>query len=195
MEIFAKIAGNFMGKPKREIEKHKINNGRKIGPWECSFFNEEELKNTEGRMARFKEEWTDKQNFKFTVFPNTTNLKDMIVLKDITFASLCSHHLLPFHGNAHIAYIPTTKICGISKLARAVDMFACKPQIQEKLTHDIANFLVKKLSPNIMVILEAKHDCITIRGIKKDSIMVTSAVRGEFNKKDVKEEALWIIKH
>jgi GTP cyclohydrolase I len=104
------------------------------------YFTNEELTNTPLRIARFMQEWKSKKEFNFTVF-NNENYDQMILLKDIEFASLCAHHLLPFHGKVHIGYIPDKKICGISKLARVVDMFASKPQIQEGMTQEIADFL------------------------------------------------------
>jgi GTP cyclohydrolase I len=135
-----------------------------------NLFNAEELKNTPDRIARFLAEWAAKDVFKFTVFDNP-GYDQMIILKHIEVASLCSHHLLPFTGKAHVGYIPAAKICGISKLARVVDMFASKPQIQEQLTQQIADFLVEKLDPiGVIVVIEAQHQCMQIRikGIFKE---------------------------
>jgi len=144
-------------------------------------FDEESLKNTPKRIERFKEEWKKAQNFKFTTFENP-NYDQMIILKDIDFYSLCQHHLLPFYGKAHIGYIPDKKICGISKLARVVDKFASKPQLQERLTQEIADFIEKRLKPKgVMVVIEGIHLCMRMRGVKKpNSVMVTSAIRGVF---------------
>lgn len=144
-------------------------------------FSEEELRNTPDRIKRFLDEWAANDSFKFTVF-NNPGYDQMIILKDIDFASVCSHHLLPFLGKAHIGYIPAKKICGISKLARVVDKFASRPQIQENLTQQIADFITKELEPiGVMVVLEAQHQCMQIRGVKKpNSIMVTSAIKGLF---------------
>ena len=98
----------------------------------------------------------------------TVERNDMVIEKDITFYSTCEHHLLPFYGKAHIGYIPDGKVAGLSKLARTVDVFARRPQIQEKMTRDIANALEKHLKPRgVIVMLEAEHTCMTMRGIKK----------------------------
>ena len=152
-------------------------------------FSEEELTNTPDRIKRFMAEWENNDEFKFTVF-NNPGYDQIIILKDIDFASVCSHHLLPFIGKAHIGYIPGNKICGISKLARVVNKFASRPQIQERLTHQIADFINKELNPvGVMVVIEAQHQCMTIRGVRKpNSVMVTSAIKGLF-KEDGKARA------
>ncbi|MGN0528009.1 MAG: GTP cyclohydrolase I FolE [Eubacterium sp.] len=106
---------------------------------------------------------------------------EMVIVRDIPFASMCEHHLLPFVGKAHIAYIPNdNKIIGLSKFARIVDNFAKKPQVQERLTHDIADFLNDNLKPKgVAVIIEAEHMCMSIRGAKASgSKTQTSALRG-----------------
>lgn len=107
---------------------------------------------------------------------------EMVILKDIPFYSLCEHHFLPFHGVAHIGYIPEGAIAGISKLARAVEILARRPQLQERLTTQIANAIMEVLEPHgVGVVIEAQHLCVTMRGIKKPgSIVVTSANRGIF---------------
>ncbi len=105
---------------------------------------------------------------------------EMVVLRDIAFNSMCEHHLMPFEGRAHIAYIPGGKVLGLSKLARLVDVFAHRPQVQERLTSQIADMLARRLIvKGCAVVLEAVHTCMTCRGVKKSgSIMVTSALRG-----------------
>lgn len=107
---------------------------------------------------------------------------EMVVEKDITFYSTCEHHLLPFYGKAHIAYIPNGRVVGLSKLARTVEVYARRPQIQEQLTGQIADALEKYLEPKgVMVLIEAEHMCMTMRGIKKPgSKTVTVAKRGAF---------------
>lgn len=105
---------------------------------------------------------------------------EMVVLRDISFNSMCEHHLLPFQGEAHIAYIPGGKVLGLSKLARIVDVFAHRPQVQERLTSQIADLLAQRLQVRgCAVVLQAVHTCMTCRGVKKPgSVMVTSALRG-----------------
>ena len=107
---------------------------------------------------------------------------EMVLEKDITFYSMCEHHLMPFYGKAHIAYIPNGKVTGLSKLARTVDVYARRPQIQERLTVQIADALERVLAPKgIMVMLEAEHTCMTMRGIKKPgSKTITTVTRGDF---------------
>lgn len=123
--------------------------------------------------------------------------EEMVIVRDIPFASMCEHHLLPFVGKAHIAYIPgENKIIGLSKLARIVDNFAKKPQVQERLTHDIADFLYTEMSAKgVAVIMEAEHMCMSIRGAKASgSKTQTSALRG-IMKSDARtrEEALALL--
>ena len=107
---------------------------------------------------------------------------EMVVLRDIPFYSMCEHHLLPFHGIAHVAYVPRGRVVGISKIARLVEVLARRPQLQERLTGQIADSLMEALEPDgTAVAIEAEHLCMTMRGIKKPgSRMVTSAMRGTF---------------
>ena len=147
----------------------------------------EGLKGTPKRVARMYAELLGgthkdpKENLK-SVF--TENYDEIVLLRDIPFYSICEHHLMPFIGTANIAYLPNGKVIGVSKLARIVDCFACQLQIQERLTSQIANFIMDNLKPKgIAVVLGASHSCMTIRGIKKPgSTMVTSALRGTFKK-------------
>ena len=115
-----------------------------------------------------------------TVF--TENYDEVVLLRDIEFHSLCEHHLLPFTGKAHVAYLPGGKVVGLSKLARLVEGYARRPQVQERLTTQIADALMEELNPvGAACVIEATHTCMTIRGAKKHgSIMVTSALRGIF---------------
>jgi len=112
------------------------------------------------------------------------NYDEIVLLRDIPFYSICEHHLMPFIGSAHVAYLPTGMVLGVSKLARIVDCFARRLQTQERLTYQIADFIMNSLKPmGVTVVLEASHSCMTIRGIKKPgSTMVTSALRGIFKK-------------
>ena len=107
---------------------------------------------------------------------------EIVIEKDITFYSTCEHHLLPFFGKAHIAYIPSGKVTGLSKLPMTVEVFARRPQIQEQMTGQIADAVERCLSPKgVMVMLEAEHICMTMRGVKKPGVKtVTTATRGQF---------------
>ena len=111
---------------------------------------------------------------------------EMVILRDVPFFSMCEHHFLPFHGSAHIAYVPRGRVVGISKIARLVDAIARRPQLQERLTSQIADTLIDALDPDgVGVAVEAEHLCMTMRGIKKPgSRMVTSAMRGTFQSQD-----------
>jgi GTP cyclohydrolase I len=112
----------------------------------------------------------------------TEDYEEMIVQKDIDFFSLCEHHLLPFFGKAHVAYIPHHKIVGISKLARLVDVYARRLQVQERLTNQIANTIMEKLDPlGVAVVIEAEHLCMRMRGVEKqNSMIITSTLLGAF---------------
>ena len=112
----------------------------------------------------------------------TEDYEEMIVQKDIDFFSLCEHHLLPFFGKAHVAYIPHHKIVGISKLARLVDVYARRLQVQERLTNQIANTIMERLDPlGVAVVIEAEHLCMRMRGVEKqNSVIITSTLLGAF---------------
>lgn len=124
---------------------------------------------------------------------------EIILLKGIPLYSICEHHLLPFIGRAHVAYIPKgNRVTGLSKLARVVNILAKRLQVQERLTTDIADVIMKKLKPKgVMVVIEAEHLCISMRGVNKPGILtVTSAVRGIFRKNEkTRAEALSLIKN
>ncbi len=113
--------------------------------------------------------------------------KEMVVLKDVPFYSLCEHHFLPFHGRAHIGYVPEGRIVGVSKIARVVDILARRPQMQERLTGQIADTIMDALSPDgAAVVIEAEHLCMTMRGVRKPgALMITSAIRGGFKRRGV----------
>ncbi|MHC4641502.1 MAG: GTP cyclohydrolase I FolE [Planctomycetota bacterium] len=153
----------------------------------------EGLKKTPERVARMYAELLagmqkDPEKHLRSVF--TENYEEIVLLRGVPFYSICEHHLMPFIGQAHVAYLPSGKILGISKLARIVDCFARRLQAQERLTYQIADFIMNKLEPQgVAVVLEASHSCMTIRGIKKPgSVMVTSALRGIF-KRDPKSRS------
>ena len=122
---------------------------------------------------------------------------EMIIVRDIEVFSLCEHHLLPFFGKCHVAYIPTRKVIGLSKIARLVDVFARRLQIQERLTNQLAQVLMEKVNPlGVGVIIEAQHLCMVMRGVQKqNSVAVTSAMLGVFrDKKQTRDEFLALVR-
>lgn len=112
---------------------------------------------------------------------------EMVILREIPFYSMCEHHFLPFHGQAHVGYVPDGRVVGISKLARVVEAYARRPQVQETLTSQIAETIMNTLRPDgVAVVIEAEHLCMTMRGVKKPgSRMITSAMRGQFKRSSV----------
>ena len=132
---------------------------------------------------------------KVTFFPNDERYTSMVMERDIPFYSLCSHHFVPFYGHAHVAYIPNESIVGLSKMARILEFYARRPQLQERLTEQIASYMAEKLDPQgVMVVIEARHLCVEMRGIKKPgALTVTSAIRGIFNTQSVREEFLALL--
>ena len=122
------------------------------------------------------------KKFSITTFPVSVHYEpSMVVLQHIPVRSICSHHLLPFVGEATVAYIPDERLCGVSKLSRIVDYFSRRPQVQEELTSDIANFLCEQLSPQgAGVIVKATHMCMAMRGVSHDGVMTTSSLKGSF---------------
>ena len=150
--------------------------------------NREGLRETPQRVAEMYEELTQgmRQDPSEHIVPLSGNKHDeMVIVKDISIASLCEHHLAPFVGKCHIAYIPRNgNILGVSKLARLAETFARRLQLQERLTSEIANTLYDQLKPlGVMVVVEAEHTCMTLRGVKKSGAQtVTSAVLGGFRK-------------
>ena len=160
----------------------------------------EGLKDTPRRVADFYEEIfaglneNPQDQLKLYSAPNQD---EMIIVKDIFFHSLCEHHLLPFFGKAHIAYIPSdNKITGFSRLVRVVEVLARRPQLQERLTAQVADALMKVLKPKgVLVVIEAEQMCLTMRGLKKPgSVTITSAIRGTLRKDALRKEAFALIK-
>ncbi len=161
----------------------------------------EGLLDTPKRVAKMYEEVfsglnQDPREYFETIF--SEDHEELVLVKDIPFYSMCEHHLVPFFGKAHVAYIPRNgRVAGLSKLARAVEAVAKRPQLQERITSTVANTINETLDPyGVMVVIEAEHMCMTMRGVKKPgSKTVTSAVRGIFAKDDkARMEVLSLIK-
>lgn len=151
--------------------------------------NREGLKETPDRVARMYEEifgGMDQSAEEHLSKTFTAENNEMVLEKDILFYSTCEHHLMPFYGKVHIAYIPDGKVVGISKLARTVEVFARRLQIQEKMTAQIADAIMESLKPKgVMVMVQAEHMCMTMRGVKKPgSSTVTMVSRGEFERNE-----------
>jgi GTP cyclohydrolase IA len=148
----------------------------------------EGLLNTPARVARMYGELLAGYTIEPAALVNgalfSADYDEMVVVRDIEFSSLCEHHLLPFIGHAHVAYVPKGRIIGLSKIPRIVDMFARRLQIQERLTREIADFLTDTVEPQgVGVVVEAHHMCASMRGVKKsDARMVTSAMCGVFKR-------------
>ncbi len=122
---------------------------------------------------------------------------DLVIEKDITFYSVCEHHLVPFYGKVHVAYIPNKKVLGLSKIARVVELYSKKPQLQERLTDEIATAIIDGIeAKGVMIVIEAEHMCMTMRGIKKPGTKtVTTTYRGEFtNNVQLRQEVFHFIK-
>jgi GTP cyclohydrolase IA len=138
------------------------------------------LRETPRRVAKAYAELLTPQAFNATTFPNDEGYDELVVVRDIPFQSLCMHHMLPFQGSAHVAYLPGERIVGLSKLGRVVDMFAHDLQVQERLTTQVADWLEDVLAPRgVGVIVEAEHMCMSLRGVQKPgALTTTSALRG-----------------
>lgn len=162
----------------------------------------EGIKRTPERVSEFYEEFLSgyKEDIDqlIPVHYQTEDYEEIVIVKDISFYSMCEHHLLPFFGKIHIAYLPKKdRIVGVSKLVRVVDAFTHRLQLQERLAKQIADTIMKSAKPNgAMVVIEAEHLCMTMRGVKKSgSKMITSAMRGIFLKDArTREEALYLLK-
>lgn len=160
----------------------------------------EGLKETPARVARAMKEnfaglWQAPEDVLATTFD--IGHEELVIVRDIEIFSHCEHHLTPFHGVAHIGYIPRGKITGLSKLARLVDVYAKRPQVQERLTTQIADALVEILDPlGVIVIIDCEHLCMSMRGVKKSQARTTtSAVRGALLNASTRSEAISLITH
>ena len=180
------VTASVAPRPSREDAEEAI---RTLLHWAGDDPAREGLRDTPERVARAYEDWfsgynEDPEEFLLRTFEEVEGYDDMIVLKDIRFESHCEHHLAPIIGRAHVGYLPTHKVVGISKLARVVDAYARRLQVQEKMNAQIANCIQKVLEPKgVAVVIEAAHQCMTTRGVHKQGVtMVTSTMLGEFRK-------------
>lgn len=146
----------------------------------------EALRNTPRRMARAYAEMFTPTPFEATTFPNEEGYEELVLVRDIGFRSVCEHHLLPFTGTACVGYLPGDRLLGLSKLARVVDYFACRPQVQERLTKQVADWLTDHLQPRAVgVVIRAEHTCMTLRGVHAGgSTTVTSTLSGTLRSDD-----------
>ena len=180
------VTASVASRPSREEAEDAI---RTLLKWAGDDPDREGLRETPARVARVYEDWfsgyaVDPEDYLSRTFEEVEGYDDMIVLKDIRFESHCEHHLAPIIGRAHVGYLPTHKVVGISKLARVVDAYARRLQVQEKMNAQIANCIQKVLEPKgVAVVIEAAHQCMTTRGVHKQGVtMVTSSMHGEFRK-------------
>src|SRR5579863_3781511 len=180
----AKPAAEGSSRPTRSAAEAAV---RVLIEWAGDDPDREGVKGTPGRVARAFEEYfsgygTDPAELLQRTFEETDGYDEMVVLRDIRFESHCEHHLAPIIGKAHVAYLPQQRVVGISKLARLVELYAKRLQIQEKMTAQIANTLDEVLQPKgVAVVIEAAHQCMTTRGVHKPGVsMVTSRMLGVF---------------
>ena len=173
-------------RPSREEAEEAV---RTLMRWAGDDPAREGLVDTPARVARAYEDWfqgytEDPVEYLKRTFEEVDGYDEMIVLRDIRFESHCEHHLAPIIGKAHIGYLPASKVVGISKLARVVEVYARRLQVQEKMTAQIANCIQNVLEPKgVAVVLEAQHQCMTTRGVHKPGVtMVTSTMLGAFRK-------------
>ncbi|MBS1755116.1 MAG: GTP cyclohydrolase I FolE [Ferruginibacter sp.] len=159
----------------------------------------EGLQKTPERVAKAMQFLTQGYNIDAHAILNSAkfheDVSEMIIVKDIELYSLCEHHMLPFYGKAHVAYIPNGFITGLSKIARVVDAYSRRLQVQERLTHEILNSIKETLSPlGVAVVIEASHLCMMMRGVEKqNSVTTTSAFWGEFEKNETRSEFVKLI--
>jgi GTP cyclohydrolase IA len=172
--------------PSREEAERAI---RTLLLWAGDDPDREGLRETPARVARAFEDWfsgykEDPEEYMRRTFEEVEGYDEMIVLKDIRFESHCEHHLAPIIGRVHVGYLPNNKVVGISKLARVVDAYARRLQVQEAMNAQIAHCIQKVLEPNgVAVVIDATHQCMTTRGVHKPGVsMVTSTMLGEFRK-------------
>jgi len=193
--LCAKTAPN---RPSREEAEKAV---RTLLQWAGDNPEREGLVDTPARVAKAFEDWfsgydQDPEAYLTRTFEEVAGYDDMVILKDIRFESHCEHHLAPIIGRAHVGYLPTHRVVGISKLARVVEAFARRLQVQEKMNAQIATCIQKVLEPRgVAVVIEAAHQCMTTRGVHKTGVtMVTSSMLGDFRtNSDTRREFLNII--
>ncbi|HTP76146.1 MAG TPA: GTP cyclohydrolase I FolE [Rhizomicrobium sp.] len=187
-------------KPSREEAEAAV---RTLLRWAGDDPSREGLRETPHRVAKAFEEWfsgydQDPEAYMRRTFEEVEGYDNMIVLKDIRFESHCEHHLAPIIGKAHVGYLPTNRVVGISKLARVVEAYARRLQVQEKMNAQIANTIQRVLEPRgVAVVIEATHQCMTTRGVHKTGVtMVTSTMLGDFRTNEItRGEFLSVIGH
>jgi GTP cyclohydrolase I len=194
---------NLCGKttPNRPSRKEAEKAVRTLLCWAGDNPEREGLKDTPARVAKAFEDWfsgydQDPEAYLSRTFEEVAGYDDMVILRDIRFESHCEHHLAPIIGRAHVGYLPTHRVVGISKLARVVEAFARRLQVQEKMNAQIAHCIQKVLEPHgVAVVIEAAHQCMTTRGVHKSGVtMVTSTMLGAFRENsDTRREFLNII--
>lgn len=185
----AKTRAAKPAKPSREEAEAAI---RTMLRWAGDDPNREGLRETPERVVKAFEEWfagyhQDPEAYMRRTFEEVDGYDNMIVLKDIRFESHCEHHLAPIIGRAHVGYLPTNRVVGISKLARVVEAYARRLQVQEKMNAQIANTIQRVLEPRgVAVVIEATHQCMTTRGVHKTGVtMVTSTMLGDFRTNEI----------
>jgi GTP cyclohydrolase IA len=196
----AKTRATALAKPSREDAEAAV---RTLLSWAGDDPNREGLRETPHRVAKAFEEWfagynQDPEAYMRRTFEEVEGYDNMIVLKDIRFESHCEHHLAPIIGRAHVGYLPTNRVVGISKLARVVEAYARRLQVQEKMNAQIANTIQRVLEPRgVAVVIEATHQCMTTRGVHKTGVtMVTSTMLGDFRTNEItRGEFLSVIGH
>jgi len=182
-------------KPIRQLDTVRPSRGdaeeavRTLLKWAGDDPSREGLRDTPARVARAWEDWfsgyqVDPEDYLLRTFEEVEGYDDMVVLRDIRFESHCEHHLAPIIGRAHVGYLPTHRVVGISKLARVVEAYARRLQVQEKMNAQIARCIQKVLEPKgVAVVIQAEHQCMTTRGVHKPGVvMVTSTMLGDFRK-------------
>ena len=198
IDFTAPAAKPTPNRPSREEAEHAV---RTLLRWAGDNPSREGLVDTPARVAKAYQDWfsgydQDPEAYLARTFEEVAGYDDMVILKDIRFESHCEHHLAPIIGRAHVGYLPSRRVVGISKLARVVDAFARRLQVQEKMNAQIAYCIQKVLEPKgVAVVIEAAHQCMTTRGVHKSGVtMVTSTMLGAFRENDVtRREFLTII--